>query len=238
MSYRRPRKVNTSQMPDIPDAAVLDNFYPCLCNGKTDVIDRAWNKRGLYAEFHIPDGDYKGKEATELQKEMADDMVAFMYLVYENDSVIAKGNVIYNLHTGGIKRFTCDADEKAEMETFIKNLIQYFAEINYVAKMNAMNRQKNKHTTKKNSNPNTKSNADVKYDFKVASEQPAYVPRRKAAKPRNRTNTVRARKNSTPKTRNVTRTHIVYNLEFWERAGYYRKDGIYVKPCSCRRHTQ
>lgn len=241
MSYKRPRKVNTSQMPDIPDTAVLDNFYPCLCNGKTDVIDKDWNKRGLCAEFHIPDADYKSKDAVSLQKEITGDLIAFMYLVYEKEAVIAKGSVVYDVHTGDIQKFTCDADGKVEIEAFIKNLIHYFGEMNHVAKMNAMNKPGQEQNTRfRGAHKRVKGMASttVEYEFAV-KDQPAYVPRRNVyAK-----NKKAERKNPSPrkpkagKPARHTHKKIVYRSQFWEKAGYYRKDGAYVKPCSCRRHT-
>lgn len=176
-----------------------------------------------------------------IQKKITDDMIAFMYLVYEKESVIAKGNVVYDVYTGEVKTFTCDAEYKDEMETFIKNLIQYFGEINYVAKMNTMKRPRKSTSTgfgNSTDNTGTAPKISVEYVFATAMEQSAYVPKRNIYGKTKKTSTKRIRQKQSKAKQSNRHTHkkTVYKVEFWEKAGYYRKDGTYVKPCSCRRH--
>lgn len=247
MGYKRPRSINTSQMPSISSTAVLDNFYPCLCNGKTDVIDRDWNEKGWMAEFHIPDRDCIGKEAAALQGHITDGTMAFVYIIYGKDAATAKGTVIYDLHTGKIQTFTCDSDGKNEAETFIKNLIHYFGEMNYVAKMNAMDRPIKSTSTGFANSTDTNGitpKTSVEYIFTIHMEQPAYTPKRniygkskKTAPKKTAPKKSTHGKSKASKSTKHTHNKIVYKTEFWEKAGYYRKDGTYVKPCSCRRHV-
>lgn len=79
----------------------------------------------------------------------------------------------------GIREFTCDADGKGEIETFIKNPIHYFGEMNHVAKMNAMNGPGQDSNTGFHGAHRVKrrSSATVECKF-AAKEQPAYAPKK------------------------------------------------------------
>lgn len=223
MRSRGTRAVDTTKMPTIAEGTVFDNHYPCLCNGKTDIINEDWNGKGWNVEFHIPDSGDRDRdaEAAELLKLINDDTIAITFIIREDVNVVAKGSVVYGVKDGQIQKFECDGGEQSDaIKDFIEHLIVYFGKINYVERMNAANKlQVKKHNTNFD-NPN----AEKIYDFQSAENQPAYVPKRTTISRNSRhRNGYKVRK-------------IVYKKEVWEKSGYYRRNGAYVKPCSCRRH--
>lgn len=224
---KKPRRIDTSKMMPV-SKDLLDNYMPCLCNGVIDSITKPWNKNNWSVEFHIPDNDYRDKDIQVLQSLINDDIIAFFFFVYEKGKLIANGSIAYSKTSGNISYYECDADNADDIKSYFQNLIIFFGEMNYLAKLNAMDKKEKKKHSAAHDMP---KNHNIIYDFAEKEEQNPYVPKRIRRKKRKEHVTEHGNKAISQKV-----THVVYKLEYWERAGYYRRDGSYVPPCSCKRH--
>lgn len=215
------RLIDISNVNNIPTKKI-NNYFPCLCNGKIDMgLYKVWNLNNWGIEFHILRNDFiKSSQIFDIN---AKEHISLSFIIYKTDEIISTGHIIYDTTNGNIKYFECQCEFNIEREvkSFITNIINLFEEINFIEYFNAI------HTngpTRKQKISNTISKKII--DFEEQKEQPIYVPKRKNKQKR-------TKYKNTHKIEKVT-----YKTEMWERAGYYRYDGTYVKPCTCHRHTE
>ena len=217
----------------ISGTKLFDNYIPCVCNGDLEKgLNRSWNTRGWTLKFHI------------ITKNLINVIsVALCYSICEKEVAIVQGIITYNIKNGIIdeNKSSYDVIDKNhishdEIKEFLINVIFLFGEMNYVAKMNAINKQESNKKSKFNVNwANKKQDKEIKYEFQESFEQPPYIPKEIKAKRKNNDKKTYQSK-CYGKKRNVKT--IIYRVATWERAGYYTRKGIYVPPCTMKRHIK
>lgn len=221
---------------------LFDNYYPYVCNGLIDKDrDRSWNPNGWEPKFHIiKKSNDEMKES--IRKLAGISEIPVNYFILEGTKTIASGYIIYNIQNGEIKHFKNTGCENDVIKVFLKHVIILFGGMNYIEKMNALKNHINVLITEskpKVGSPTTRNiNCEKIYALKD-KPQSEFVPKEiKECKTIIKTSHIVNSDNKTSKQKRhyKTRKQIIYTMKEWERHGYYRKDGTYVKPCTCHRH--